>query len=346
MTSRRALVIAAPALLLPRRSRSQVAFFTKFSGGVGWVDQTNNTPNQEGPLFVALDSTGVRLFIGGNPGPSPVGRPALSSNEGATFVSIDTSFTARAGGFGVSSSDGQILAYVVTEADGMTVDIVRVSSNMGSSWSATTVTGSNPLLAISMSGSGVKIIIGTNNAGGSVYISTDAGTSYAPKAAFGTANWTDVKYSRNGSTVYAAGISGPSIGSLMRSTNDGISASDVTPSATAVVRVCCSSDGSYIVASDQDGHIWTSNNSGGSWTDRGLGPDSFVGAAGSLSCSDDGQVVLFGSGSNAHAFKSTDGGVTWVSATPTSAGNPFCAVSADGSKLAFSDAGNTLWVFS
>jgi Tol biopolymer transport system component len=201
-----------------------------------------------------------------------------------------------------------------------------------------------------MSGSGTKIVVGTLAGGGVVYISVDTGTSFPSKAAFGTGEWQDVKYSRDGSTVYAAADRFASIGALMKSTDDGATAADVTPNggANAVSSVCCSADGSYVVAGTTDGHIWTSSNAGGAWTDRGANPDASGFGAQLLVCSDDGQTVLFSGGNNDNAYKSVNGGAIWTSQTPTCMSNPIGSISADGSKMAFSDwsASTGFWVFS
>jgi hypothetical protein len=264
---------SARSILLVGRSTWQAAIRSAISAppASGWINQTANTPNMEGPLSMAADSTGDKLFIGGNNGAVT---PAISLDQGATFTPTDLGYAGSSFGLSTSSSDGQIIAY--TGDDGMGgFNVVRVTTNGGSSWTGVTTVAASGLLSISAAGSGTKIAVGDAVPGtGAVYISTNSGTSFLVKAAFGTGNWLCVFYSRDGSTVYAAGINTPSIGSLMRSTNDGTTATNVTPGAATADfgSVCCSSDGAYVIASDQDGHIWTSSNSGGAWTDRGMGP--------------------------------------------------------------------------
>jgi len=307
----------------------------------GWIDVTANTPNMEGPLFVASDSTGAKLFIGGNNG--GVGAPALSLNEGSTFTGTDPAYMGAGPGLGGSSSNGQVLAYIGGNSGGTVYDFIRLSTDGGSSWSTTSIVGTTGgLYPFGMAGSGTKMVAA--DVGGGIYISTDTGSSFAIKAPFGIANWLDVKYSRDGSTIYAAATDVSTIGSLMKSTDDGTSAADVNPEAgNNVTAVCCSADGSYVVCALASTNVYTSSNGGSNWTMHTNGPDGKICSA--LACSDDGQTVLFSSIPGSTLWLSTDGGANWTAQSPMIFDATSMSMSADGTKRAVTVPGDVLWVF-
>jgi sugar lactone lactonase YvrE len=160
----------------------------------------------------------------------------------------------------VCSSNGQYIAVIGDDA-------IRVSSNYGVTWTATTqgVGGSYPQLAMSANGA---VIAATAN---TLVVSTNYGATWSNTPAFNGGNNT-VCVSSNGSVIYASGGGATDI---YVSSNSGATwtqtASIGAVTTNRAVSLSCSSNGSVVLLLTQSANMVVSSNYGASWTTTSLG---------------------------------------------------------------------------
>ena len=104
--------------------------------------------------------------------------------------------------------------------------------------------------------------------------------------------------------------------------------------------IVCSSDGTKVVAAVYNGNIWTSTDSGVTWTENTTSPGSTQ-SWWSLTSSDDGTKLACTTLGN-KIWISTDSGITWAEKANTGAWRRI-ASSADGTKLVAAKWGSNLW---
>jgi hypothetical protein len=112
-----------------------------------------------------------------------------------------------------------------------------------------------------------------------------------------------------------------------------------------IIAIATSRDGTRVAAAPAGGKIWTSINSGLTWTEQGGSPDA--GWKGIASSADGMKLYAVAD----HIYRSTDGGVTWTSVgnlswlgIPDSAACRTIACSADGTRVvAAGEAGSSAW---
>ena len=182
------------------------------------------------------------------------------------------------------SSNGQ---YVSISGD----DVIRVSSNYGVTWTATTqsVSGQYPQFAMSANGA----VIATTS-GSPLSVSTNYGATWSNTSAFNGGN-NAVCVSSNGSVIYAAGNGSNDI---WVSSNYGVTwtqtASIGSVTTNRYVYLSCSSNGSVVLAQTQSAYTVVSSNYGATWvTTTSLGGTN----GGNATVSPDGLLIYAAAGS-------------------------------------------------
>jgi hypothetical protein len=214
------------------------------------------------------------------------------------------------------SSDGTRMAATIWSGSS---DGVYLSVNSGATWNSSSATGKQ-YNTIAISADGTKLITTVTN--GSIYISTNAGTSWTAVTA--SLSWSSVACSADGTKMFAA-VNGGFI------FNGGPTSAWPTNNAsfTNWSSIACSADGVDLVAGDQGGQIYVSKNSGTTWA--GAGPSANWQ---SVASSADG-TKLVAAADPGGVYTSTNSGTSWVEQTgvPTKTNWTSVACSSDGSKI-------------
>lgn len=202
----------------------------------------------------------------------------------------------------------------VSDALGMSM-----SQDGGSTWPNNSVGTAGPTRPY-ISNDGLTIVgggsptIGGSTPGG-VFVSRDGGNTWSYNALQSGSGSIELALSRDGTKVFAVAQNGGGSTSISSSSDGGVTWSAISVTgATAIIGVCCSSDGSIIYASDGASaakDIFKSTNGGSSWSNLTNGGTGSGQALTRMSCSDDGSVIL-GCASNGHTMLSTNSGSTWT----------------------------------
>lgn len=188
---------------------------------------------------------------------------------------------------------------------------IRPAGNADKNWSCS---------AIDSDGS--NIIVGVRY--GRLYTSNDGGATWTERQPAGANNgsWISVASDNNGSHLYALRSGESMYNNLYVSTNSGVSWSEITPAGSYFMnKVACDSDGSFVTVcgGEQyfDGGImitrdrmYTSTNSGSSWSQRYPNGSSTQGEWYGVDCTSTGSHVVV-CGING-LFKSTNSGSSWT----------------------------------
>jgi photosystem II stability/assembly factor-like uncharacterized protein len=238
-----------------------------------------------------------------------------------------------------SSSDGSKLVAVGG-------GYIHTSTDSGATWNKRGTWGYWTSVASSWDGSKLVAVnngYGTNDEGhGSVFLSTDSGVSWKQgNSSWG--NWISVASSADGSKLVASEKEGNQGNpSIHTSTDSGVSwtqqfsiqRSSMQPSYSggfsgAWLSVASSANGTRLVAVGNNGPIYTSANSGVSWTEYSAG-NSYKNWTAVASSADG--IKLVAVVGNGFIYTSADSGATW---TQRGASENWTSVasSADGSKL-------------
>lgn len=147
-----------------------------------------------------------------------------------------------------------------------------------------------------------------------VYLSTNAGSTWEevkPRGLSSATQWQTTAISSNGQVIAVAGQNGMYIstdqGDSWTAALTGVGANNFTS-------VSMSPSGQYLIAGSYGGRLYTSSNSGSSWTERqpaGNANKSWQ----TVGISGDGQFMLAGILSS-RLYKSIDGGVNWSEVQP------------------------------
>lgn len=234
-----------------------------------------------------------------------------------------------------ASANGRML--IVSTNYGTTPGYLYTSTNSGIDWSMRPSAGSKYWHGVAISSTGQKMAaVGYNASNGPdrIHISTDWGTSWAPKGP--TEYWYVVSMSSNGQIMAAIEYQG---GVLYISTDGGETWNPSYPAGAgnSTPYVTVSPDGSTITAISgwmhpDGGYIYVSKNNGGTWTNTttSLGRHYFKSVATSSNAS-----TIVATANNDYQYISKDGGATWVPQQGILLTNSYfgSAVSADGKKL-------------
>ena len=214
---------------------------------------------------------------------------------------------------------------------------VNRSSSVGTwAWTNQSSAGERKWHALATSADGSKLFAGVDD-GGSLYRSTDFGVTWSVISGTSGKNWFSIASNIDGTKVAAVDRGGD----IWTSTNSG---STWTQRSVGAVRnwesIASSSDGTKLVAvasnGDNNGYIYTSSNSGVSWSSdlAPAGTNKFTGVA----SSNDGTYLAATTWANG-IYTSSNSGQTWTSRTlpvPNPSGVTYLqavASSGDGSRL-------------
>jgi hypothetical protein len=294
--------------------------YTSTNDGVSWTDRAsagirywNGLSTQDGVHIAAAVSGGFGNF----------GDIYTSSNGGTTWTDQTTAGTRGWNGVTISS-DGTKLVGVVSTG------YIYTSANGGTTWATSTAAGSHNWQYLSASRDGTKLAVSTGDGTADIYTSTDSGATWVDRLsdANNRSNSTAVSY--DGSTVVAAN------GDISVSINAGANWT-LAPEVEAYHEwkgIAGSSDGTKLVAIEHNGYLYTSTDSGTTWTQhKGPGIQDWL----SVTSSADGTRLAAGT-DGTDIWTSSDSGATWTDRSSAGVGIwQSITSSADGSKLAAVD---------
>ena len=210
---------------------------------------------------------------------------------------------------------------------------IYTSTDAGGSWTRKDSAGNNNWATIDSSADGLTLVAGTysNAGGGRIHVSRDGGLSWAvkrPDGVGGPTSWKSLSLSSDGSVILAA--PDRTSGYLYLSKDFGENWTKLTSSplgASNWKSVSMSEDGVLLFAGAANGQVFTSADSGASWTMRA---QAFPGLA-SVASSATGRTLIVGT--NTFLYTSADAGESWAKQNVPSAMWQAVATSADGTKL-------------
>ena len=284
------------------------------NSGATWT-QTSAPPS--GWFRVASSADGARLAAIGEPSPI-VGPPPLSytgsfyasTNSGATWMSNNLPRVSKIGTTSyslASSSDGRKLAALISSSLG---SALFTSTNSGAAW----ITNSLPngvWYSVASSAGGTRLIVG----GLRILVSTNSGNTWTL-----TNPVTASFVSSSADSAECAAISGQLI---YISTNSGATWTQTSAPATNWIALASSADGSRLVAvaggrrSLQNpvvtGPIYTSTNSGATWTSNNVPVHNWT----SVASSADGCILVAADAGilSTNVPDATVGGGIWIART-------------------------------
>ena len=202
--------------------------------------------------------------------------------------------------------------------------------------------GTGQWYGFASSADGSKLLTGNHYVFGSIYTSTDSGLTWTARTEPGTGHWGAFASSADGSKLVAGDTQN---GNMYTSTDSGLTwtprgvpngGGDPRLNGRSWLGFASSADGSKLLTgNNRYGYIYTSTDSGLTWTPRSvgnIGSSRWFGFASSA----DGSKLVTGDWNNGYIYTSIDSGVTW---TPRSVPRIVTgwwtgfASSADGSKL-------------
>ena len=244
----------------------------------------------------------------------------ISSNTGSNWTSItQTPSIVRTI---TGNTNGTFLAI-------SSLDTIHISTNSGTTWtqlSLTTVGESS-----SMSGDGTKLIVNVGGGSGGIYLYTYNGATWSTtgniKPSGSTQFWQACTISTNGLVLYVGTYSAS--GTFYKSINDGTS---WTPSSTfnnptgdPIVpakywsALTTNSDGTKVLAADQQGYVYLSNDSGATFVAQlTLGSGNW--GTNCLNMTPDGLGLIACAGTG-FVWISSNGGSTWIQQTQANMGS-------------------------
>ena len=211
---------------------------------------------------------------------------------------------------------------------------IYTSTDSGETWTQQQGAGNRRWRAVASSSDGTKLVAAVD--GGYVYTSADSGVTWTQRASAGELDWCAVASSSDGVTLVATGYR---IGEfviygseLWTSTDSGETWTKKTNDSPINYQywtaVASSSDGTRLVAVENNGYIYTSSDSGATWT---IQAGDVRHQWGRVASSSDG-TRLFATDGFIHT--SSDSGASWaLQAGPGQVENVFVASSSDGTKL-------------
>jgi len=229
-----------------------------------------------------------------------------------------------------------------------------IGNNFAPTWAIQPVTGNPNLISITMSADGTKrAALGGGSSANYVYTTTDSGVTWTQRSVMPSGVVSILNSSSDGTKLF---VYSNERAANYASSNSGVSWSaqpSVGTGNQVLMSAASSSDGTKLVASftlSSTNAVYTSANSGASWTLRDLGPDMFlcdrvVSSADGLKLA---ATCLLGDFSKSALYTSVNGGVSWVERTalPLSSNQNGMHMSADGTKIAVAMSMGKIWVSS
>ena len=218
------------------------------------------------------------------------------------------------------------------------------STDFGVNWSVVFGTSSRNWFSIATSIDGTKVA--AVDRGGDIWTSADSGTTWTARRVGGQVHdWASIASNSDGTKLVAVATNGSENGFIYTSTDGGVSwSSNLAPEGNnQFTGVASSSDGTHLAATTWSSGIYTSSDSGQTWTLRSLPvPDEeSLTYLQSVASSADGSRLVTGSrpatGDNGGIiFTSADYGVSWTSFDQTGDDYISFVSNGDGSRLAAS----------
>ncbi len=241
------------------------------------------------------------------------------------------------------SSDGQKI--LISSKNGK----VYLSENFGQTWNEKQTIGD--WVATAMNSNGSTMLLAKN--GSSIYLSTDSGSTWSTPSITNTinSNWAAIGVAKQVNTIIALEKSGQVYkyngthfnnvtnetkdwrdltitglhnlifavaynDKIYKSTNSGDTFENITNESKNWYTISMSFDGSKIIAGENPGRLWYSNNTGINWYELKPAGDVNMNWE-TTSISEDGNKILAGSGTNnARIYLSEDSGKTWTEMQP------------------------------
>jgi hypothetical protein len=270
-----------------------------------------------------------------------------SEGDGAIYRSLDSGAN-----WTRTSAPINYWTSVASSADGTKLvatsdwELIYTSTNSGTTWTPTSAP-SNSWSAVASSADGTKLVAVASP--GAVYTSSDSGGTWAPTSAPSN-RWHSVASSSGGDRLVAVAARGflgntnyDGDGLIYTSSDSGTTWTQISAPSNYWTSVASSADGAKLVAVAGpdpfwngpnwgdlgDGFIYTSGNSGVTWSPTGA-PSNFWT---SVASSADGVKLVAAAHWSSEIYTSSNSGATW---TPTSAPSNYwtsVASSSDGDKL-------------
>jgi prepilin-type N-terminal cleavage/methylation domain-containing protein len=307
--------------------------------GSGIDADYNFTPSTGNVIDVVVDGTGFCIRGYNTKGSfSSIGSAAIKESVAGKCSVLVASASAQAASLGTltwtqrassgarewwdiaSSSDGSKLVASVGNSG-----YIYTSTDYGTTWTQRTSAGQRYWEDVASSSDGTKLI--AIDSGAYLYYSNDSGSSWTENTAYGTSNWWTISTSSNGLKALAGAYARPFV-----SSDAGITWAMPTFSGGSPLAISStiSDDGTKMVIGQDNGYLFTSTDSGVTWTQRSA-PGSRIWR--SVASSSDGSKVV--ASSNAYIFTSADYGATWTQQTGAGM-SPWwygVAMSSDGTKI-------------
>ena len=324
-------------------SSSSQPFSATISGSASLTWTERSGLNDAVSITSSSDATKLAGAVAGTSG----GSIYTSTNSGVTWTER-TGAGSRSWSCIASSSDGTKLAATVGGATSS--GLIYTSTDSGATWTEQDNGDKSGGFAknwrtIASSSDGTKLAAGVN--GEYIYTSIDSGATWTEQTNSSSANWISIASSSDGTKLFAVA----STAIIYRSTDGGTSWSSVDlasagpPIITPTFRsITCSSDGTKVAAAagtlGNAGYIYTSTDSGATWTMR---TSSGSRVWSSIASSSD-ATKLAATVSGGSIYVSTDSGADWTSESGAGSRNWTSIASAsDGVILAASVSSASAW---
>ncbi|MFZ1075574.1 MAG: Ig-like domain-containing protein [Minisyncoccia bacterium] len=328
------------------------AFAQSVSGSprMNWTEQLGSPGGGAwGWKAIASSADGTKLIAAIDMGSTYDGNIFKSSDSGASWNQLGAGshrwWTVS------SSADGNSLAAAVFGGD------IFTSSDGGETWTDQSSAGYRDWYSLASSADGTKLVAGSDSS--DIFTSADSGATWSEHAVGpGRHYWYSVASSADGTKLVAAAqISENSDGfavggDIYTSSDSGATWTDqVNAGLRSWTSVASSADGTKLAATVMGGNIFTSSDSGATWVEHSVGTGVHdwtsvtMSSEGSKLAVADGLAEVNGEGmSSGEIYTSSDSGATWVAQTGTgSRAWSGIASSADGTKLAATDANGYVW---
>jgi uncharacterized repeat protein (TIGR02543 family) len=216
------------------------------------------------------------------------------------------------------------------------------STDFGVNWSSISDTNGRNWFSIASNLDGTKVA--AVDRGGDVWTSVDSGSTWTQRVVGGSVrSWESIASSSDGTKLVAVASNGSSNGFIHTSSDGGATwSANLAPSGNnKFTGVTSSNDGTYLAVTTWANGIYTSNNSGQTWTLRTLpvpnvGGDTHLQAV--ASSGDGSRLVtgsrLSGASNGGIIFTSADYGATWKAYSQTNLDYINFTSNGDGSRLA------------
>jgi photosystem II stability/assembly factor-like uncharacterized protein len=305
------------------------------NGLVGWLVVPSNTVNASIDTgYLLTNSQIVTVSLPASAHAGDVVRIACAGASGwqlaqaagqsvlGNFLSYGQTWYQGAGGNEdwtsiASSADG---VKMVATSSAVSAGNVWTSDNSGQTWSGTTASSfASVWQAAASSGDGTKLYAAVT--GGSLYFSTNSGSSWAVISSAPATTWSSIASSADGTHL----VGGTSGGALYNFWNGALVIGHSL--GVGVTSVASSASGTNLVAATRGGNLYVSQNAGSTWTAVGIGANWSA-----VASSADGSR-LAAAITNGTIYISSNFGSTWSPTSAPAKGWDSIASSSDGSKL-------------